>query len=402
MPLRGGPAAGPTRRVLGLALALALVGCQGNCPPRARPLGRPPRLGHRVLVLAPHPDDEVLGASGLLAGTLRRGGRARVIVATDGAADGRGERAVRLAATRESETRRALGRLGLGAGDVTFLGYADDGLATAWSERWQVARRDVGDVSASRLVEGLHAALRAFEPDTVVLPMPLDRHPDHAALGRLAMLAMLEEPGEPDLLAYLVHGGPGWPAHRGSAGCGTIPRPGGCSASLAWADLRLDPPTIALKASLIEEYRSQLGRGAVLRPFAAENEPFTGGVLVHANRAMSRWRPGVHRASGGVSIDVPRSACGADVAGGGRLRLRYVEAGEIQERLVVLGAVPQVLGGAPGVALGAADDVRVALAPRAVRMRLNGRTVADVRGVVLDAISPGGLRAAAPAWLLRW
>jgi len=140
MPLRGGPAAGPTRRVLGLALALALVGCQGNCPPRARPLGRPPRLGHRVLVLAPHPDDEVLGASGMLAGTLRRGGRARVIVATDGAADGRGERAVRLAATRESETRRALGRLGLGAGDVTFLGYADGGLAAAWSERWQVAR----------------------------------------------------------------------------------------------------------------------------------------------------------------------------------------------------------------------------------------------------------------------
>jgi len=223
-----------------------------------------------------------------------------------------------------------------------------------------------------------------------------------AALGRLTMLAMLEEPGEPDLLAYLVHGGPGWPAHRRSAGCGTIPRPGGCSASLAWADLRLDPPTIALKASLIEEYRSQLARGAVLRPFAAENEPFTGGVLVHANRAMSRWRPGVHRASGGVAIDVPRSACGADVAGGGRLRLRYVEAEEIQERLVMLGAVPQVLGGAPGGALVAADDVRVALAPRAVRMRLNGRTAADVRGVVLDAISPGGLRAAAPAWLLRW
>src|SRR5439155_968532 len=288
---------------------------------------------------------------------------------------------IRRVELRESEAGRALGRLGLGAGDVTFLGYADGGLAAAWSGRWQVARRDVGDVSATRLVDALHAALRTFEPDTVVLPMPLDRHPDHAALGRLTMLAMLEEPGQPDLLAYLVHGGPGWPAHRRSAGCGTIPRPGGCSASLAWADLRLDPPTIALKASLIEEYRSQLARGAVLRPFAAENEPFTGGVLVHANRAMSRWRPGVHRASGGVAIDVPRSACGADVAGGGRLRLRYVEAEEIQERLVMLGAVPQVLGGAPGGALVAADDVRVALAPRAVRLRLNGRAVADVRGV---------------------
>ncbi len=117
---------------------------------------------------------------------------------------------------------------------------------------------------------------------------------------------------------------------------------------------------------------------------------------------MSRSRPGVHRASGGVAIDVPRSACGVDVARGGRLRLRYVEAEEVQERLVILGTVPQVLGGAPGVALAAADDVRVALAPRAVRMRLNGRAVRDARGAVLDAIPPGDMRADAPTWLLRW
>jgi len=391
--------AGRARPALALGLAVALLGCRSGCPPRGVPLGRAPRLGHRVLVVAPHPDDEVLGAAGVMIRTLRTGGRAGVVVATDGAAGVRGAGAARLAATRESETRRALQRLGVGAGDVTFLGFADGGLAAAWGERWQARRREGGDMSGSGVVDALGAALHAFAPDTVILPMSLDRHPDHAAVGRFAMLAVLEAPAEPDVLAYLVHGGPGWPARSGRTDCRTIPRPAGCAAWFPWVSLRLDPGTTALKAALVEEYRSQLARGAALRPFAAENEPFARGATVRANRAMARWRPGVHRTSAGVVIDVPRAACGLEVA---KLRLRYVRDGRIEERLVVLGPRDQVLGGAPGAALGAAGDVRVARAPRAVRLRLAGRTFAEVHGAVLDAIPSGDGRAAAPAWLLRW
>ena len=61
--------------------------------------------GERLLVLAPHPDDEVIGCGGLVALHLRDGRKVHVVVATDGAQAGD-------AAQRESESRTALASLG--------------------------------------------------------------------------------------------------------------------------------------------------------------------------------------------------------------------------------------------------------------------------------------------------
>ena len=358
-----------------------------------------------MLVLAPHPDDEVLGAAGLMAETLRHGERATVVVATDGGANAEGERAVKLVATRAGETRRAMERLGLGPAETAFLGYADGGLARAWGKHWRAARRDVGEVSATRLVDALRDDIRSTAPRTVVIPVPLDRHPDHAALGRFAMLALLGESSparDPEVLAYLVHGDPGWPAQHGSHGCGAIPRPPGCSAAYTWTSFPLDAGAQALKADLIRQYPSQLGRGGRLLPFAAANEPFTRGVVVRAGRSMSRGRAGVRRAPAQIDIDVPRAACDLDAGAGARLRLRFFRAGRIEERLVAPGGEPAVLGGEPGEALAATDDVRVTIAPRAVRLRLAGPAFAAVTGAVVEVIPDGREHPIAPAWLLRW
>ena len=70
----------------------------------------------RVLVLAPHPDDEVFGCGGALADLAARGAAVDVLVLTDGAAAGaatsRGAR--RIAARRAAESRAALALLGGG------------------------------------------------------------------------------------------------------------------------------------------------------------------------------------------------------------------------------------------------------------------------------------------------
>ena len=76
-------------------------------------------LPERVLVIAPHPDDEVLGCGGVLALHAMRGDRVRVVVLTDGAAGGDAE-------AREAETRAAATVLGLE--QVEFLGLEDGGL----------------------------------------------------------------------------------------------------------------------------------------------------------------------------------------------------------------------------------------------------------------------------------
>jgi LmbE family N-acetylglucosaminyl deacetylase/glycosyltransferase involved in cell wall biosynthesis len=113
--------------------------------------------GERLLVLAPHPDDEVIGCGGLVALHLRERRTVRVAVATDGAQAGD-------AAIRQEESRRALDVLGPGA-ELAFLGFPDRGLD--------------GTIAA-----GLRAELLAFRPDLVLVPAPIEIHPDHLALAR--------------------------------------------------------------------------------------------------------------------------------------------------------------------------------------------------------------------------
>lgn len=118
----------------------------------------PARLrGERLLVLAPHPDDEVIGCGGLVAQHLRDGRAVRIVVVTDGAAANAG------AVDREEESRRGIARLG--EATVDFLGLPDRGLDSA---------------VASRLRE----ILLEFRPDLIALPSPIEIHPDHLALSR--------------------------------------------------------------------------------------------------------------------------------------------------------------------------------------------------------------------------
>lgn len=113
--------------------------------------------GERLLVLAPHPDDEVIGCGGLVAQHLRENRRVRVVVATDGAEAGSG-------AVREEESRRALSRLG--TVEIEFLRFRDRAL----------------DDSAAPLIR---AELLSFRPDLVLVPSPIEIHPDHLALSQL-------------------------------------------------------------------------------------------------------------------------------------------------------------------------------------------------------------------------
>ncbi|MGZ5431740.1 MAG: PIG-L family deacetylase [Thermoanaerobaculia bacterium] len=114
--------------------------------------------GERLLVLAPHPDDEVIGCGGLVAQHLREHRAVRVVVATDGAQAG-------TAPAREQESRRALDTLGENA-ELAFLGFPDRGL---------------GDPLASRLRD----ELLTFRPDLILVPAPIEIHPDHHALARV-------------------------------------------------------------------------------------------------------------------------------------------------------------------------------------------------------------------------
>jgi len=74
------------RRCLSVISLVVAVGSCGGGKKAGRPFHALPPLGARLLVLAPHPDDEVLGAAGMIEAAVRRGADVRVVVATDGEA----------------------------------------------------------------------------------------------------------------------------------------------------------------------------------------------------------------------------------------------------------------------------------------------------------------------------
>jgi LmbE family N-acetylglucosaminyl deacetylase len=91
------------------------------------PMGSPNDLTADApfVVLSPHPDDETLGAGGLLAATCATGQRADVVVVTDGSGSHPRSKAYpppRLIALRQAEVEAAGALLGLEPDSVRHLG----------------------------------------------------------------------------------------------------------------------------------------------------------------------------------------------------------------------------------------------------------------------------------------
>lgn len=128
------------------------------------PAWQPPALP--TLVIAPHPDDETLGAGGLIATQVRRGIPVRVVAVTDGEAalpdwPGLGE-------VRRQEQEAALAELGVPASNVIRLCLPDGKVSSSEN---RVAE------SIEQLIDG---------PTLLAAPWALDAHPDHEACGRAA------------------------------------------------------------------------------------------------------------------------------------------------------------------------------------------------------------------------
>ena len=108
-----------------------------------------------VLVVAPHPDDEIIGCGGAIALHARRGDAVHVALVTRGEGGGDG-------ATRIEETR-ASGE-GLGLASVSCLDSPDG----------RVGRDET-------LTARLAALLDTLRPRVVYAPSPFEMHPDHVA-----------------------------------------------------------------------------------------------------------------------------------------------------------------------------------------------------------------------------
>jgi LmbE family N-acetylglucosaminyl deacetylase len=292
------------------------------------------RDGERLLVVAPHPDDESLAASGLIQRVLARRGQVRVALVTAGDANIGGvvletglrqppaENFVAYGERRVAEARDALRTLGVPPDGLEVLGFPDGALMPLLSQHWHrahPARSATTGASdppyafaidpditydGSDLRDELARALEAFKPTLIALPDPLDRHPDHRASGVFAMLAIDEWIGgrwprrePPRVLTYLVHWPdwpPGWDGTPPADADGTLTLPSSLpERPLDTATLTLLPAEIATKrAALAAHATQQHAMGPFLAAFVRRTEPFTIFDATEIRSIASAFEPG--------------------------------------------------------------------------------------------------------------
>lgn len=204
-----------------------------------------PRAGEPVVVMAAHPDDDLLAAAPFL---MASGRRATVVLATEG--DGfpaatllaRGVLPVRpkdyeaVGKVRRGEETAALRSLAGSRGlpRVVWLGFSDQGLwpsfisASGHASPYTGDRTTEGATRGRRQSQNRQSLLTAVEraivraqPAVVLAPHPADTHPDHRALGAVTELAVADLthagrlPARTKVFRYLVHRR-AWPLPKGA------------------------------------------------------------------------------------------------------------------------------------------------------------------------------------------
>ncbi|MCX6566744.1 MAG: PIG-L family deacetylase [Candidatus Aminicenantes bacterium] len=208
--------------------------------------------GQRLQIIVPHPDDESLGAGGLIQRALQQGADCRVVIASDG--NRRNKMKI-----RRRELFAAAAHLGLRPDAFVFLDFPDGRLARS-----------------PELPSRTADCLRDFSPTTIIVSDPLDRHADHACLGRIVSALFPQITSARLLLGSLIHFR-GFPKPRGYQPQSelTPPRLAGLPDSV-WLRLPLTLEEQNHKRAAVAEYRSQghLFLRRLLRSHDRTNELF--------------------------------------------------------------------------------------------------------------------------------
>ncbi|HXS03465.1 MAG TPA: PIG-L family deacetylase [Rhodanobacter sp.] len=242
--------------------------------PTAAPAGLSAFSAHtRLLVVAPHPDDETIATGLLIQQVCAAGGEVRILLLTAGDNNPWPQRWLerrlrigppdrqRWAQRRCAEMRQAIERLGLSPSSLRSLGWPDLGIPN-------VLLQSTGNALAA-----IRREIDPFTPDLIALPSLLDRHPDHGAAHVLVRLALAGQAAPPALYTYLVHG-------HGDADNG------------AGVEIQATPAQIANKREALLAHRSQLAlSGGRMRRLADRPEHYVDAGLSATAAAVLPWQP---------------------------------------------------------------------------------------------------------------
>jgi LmbE family N-acetylglucosaminyl deacetylase len=273
------------------------------------PAFKPPTAPDRILILAPHEDDETLGCGGLIQQAVAAGAAIRVAYLTSGDHNQLAFMVYRrrpwlsprinrnMGEIRIGEATEAMASLGVPVQQLVFLGYPDNDTLGIWSRHWgespplhstltdttHVPYREAPGYGkpykGESIVADIERELLDFRPTHIFVTHPIDANPDHRSCFLFLRVALLNLSGripDPKVFTYPIHMGP-WPRPRFYHPHEWLLFPKRLADERARAlVLGLTPEQVSRKYQAIRLYKSQMSdSGYWLTAFARRNELFT-------------------------------------------------------------------------------------------------------------------------------
>lgn len=254
----------------------------------------------RVLIVAPHIDDESIGAGGYAIDAVENGAEVFVVFLTAGDCNRFSARLLHktleptasnylsVGKTRIAEAHEAMQLLGIPSDHFFVLGYPDRGLRAMLNDPGAVVRSrgtqaqevPYGDAMSpgsaytlDNVLADLKRVMAAVNPTIVIAPVAFDLHADHASTAELTHMALDQLQLHPKRLGYLVHMG------RIATKLVNMPDrallPPSKMKAFSWATYPLSPHVQRMKTDVLMTYKSQRPYVFLLRnAFVRRNELF--------------------------------------------------------------------------------------------------------------------------------
>lgn len=263
----------------------------------------------RVLIVAPHPDDEAIACAGIIQKCVRVKAQVTIAYMTNGdynevsylfykkhpVLTPKGFQAIGI--TRKREARSAMKFLKISPQDAIFLGYPDRFLEPILLRFWdartpcrsmltrmsKVPYRDAPGFGepyiGTSILRDMRTIIRNVKPTKIFVSSPHDTNGDHRGAYVFTLLALLECGYTPDTIpvyTFLVHRY-WWPKPKGYYPACSLDAPKALAHTSAhWLPVALDRQEVAKKFQCVSFYKSQLSFDrAYLMSFVRTNELFS-------------------------------------------------------------------------------------------------------------------------------
>ena len=242
----------------------------------------------RILILAPHPDDEVLGTGGVIQQAVSMKLPIKVAFLTYGDSNQWSFFLYRkhpvifpgavesMGLVRHDEAMNASRILGLDPENLVFLGYPDFGTLNIWYYHWDQrpayksimtrvtavpykgAYRYGAPYKGEEIVKDLRSILRDFKPTKIFVSHPADHNGDHLALYLYLRVALWDEGMDNDveLFPYLIHYLT-WPKPKGFHPEKELTPPDALVSDEIWQQYHLSASQLEVKKMALQAHKSQ-------------------------------------------------------------------------------------------------------------------------------------------------